>query len=361
MDREPLQRQAHGGRLDLEASDRARLAQRGEGLGVAVREGHRLRDPAQRDLDRGEGAIPEEIDLDEPEARERLEIVLGHPHALGSPLERRVEIDPGVGDHHPTRMHREVPGTTDQTLDRGNPGALLRGEELERERLVDLALQLLARQPRGEPGKIGPAHAQRVETLAKRGAAAEGLVRRHHRHALRTEALEHPRQQSVPAMRRHVQVDVREVGARPAQEALEQQTVRDRIHAREPEQVHDQRAHGGAAAHDLEPFRAGVRADLSDDQEHSREPARAHDVELAREPEIIEFAPATSLRPRVHEPTAAATLERVVGSLARGHRDARDDRRRGAQVEPAGLRHDAALRERVGRAGETLLDLPPRR
>ena len=106
--RQPLQRGAHGRRLDLEAADGAGFAQGGERRRVRVRHLDRPAEQTQRLLDGAQSPVAEEIDLHQADFLEGMHVVLGHKYALGGALQGSIAIDARLGDDDAAGMDRNV-------------------------------------------------------------------------------------------------------------------------------------------------------------------------------------------------------------------------------------------------------------
>src|SRR5207244_8001862 len=92
---------------------------------------------------------------------------------------------------------------------RGRRGTKLLGQKVKGRR--QLALHLVRGQAARELIDIDAGHAEGLQALPKGGAPAKRLVRGRHGHALLAEPVEDPLQELVSSMRRHIDVDVREV------------------------------------------------------------------------------------------------------------------------------------------------------
>ena len=316
---QPAQDSPHGRRLDLKTANGPALTEGRTGGGVAVR--HRGHAPQRltRLLEGAQGAVAEQIDLDEPDPGQRCHVELGDEDALGRSLDRHVAVDARLGDHHAAGMDGDMLEHADEPLDQGRRGTILLGQKVKGKR--QLALQLVRGQAARELIDIDAGHAEGLQALPKGGAPAKRLVRGRHGHALLAEPVEDPLQELVSSMRRHIDVDVREVLPSGVEEALEIQAVLDRVDGGDVEEVCDQRSYRRAAAHHGDTLLSGMAGDLAHDQEVAGERAVADHRELMAQARLVLSARAAAVSRLALEPRAANLREASIGRLAGGEDD----------------------------------------
>jgi hypothetical protein len=204
-------------------------------------------------------------------------------------------------------------------------------------------------QPRREPVDLLRRDAEGLRHVPERGPSLERVVGADHRHPVVAVALVDLLHHLVAAVPGEVDVDVRAVLPREAQEPLEGQVVLDRVDDRDAERVGDEAVRRGAAPHRRDPLRPGPPDDVPDDEEVLREPELLDDREL-----VLETA--DDVRPdrpvARRRPLEAELPEIRERRLPLRQREAREDRARPGERHVAALRQPDPVRERLGEPPE---------
>ena len=345
-----VQRLLLGSRLDLEEADGvdradhvvdARIIE-GEAVEVGADAVGPL-DHLQALGDRGEGAQPQQVHLDEAEVLDVVLVELDHHPALHAGALHRDHVDERLaGDQHAADVDGEMPGgalddlqDVEELLPRECAAG---GVRLHPGRLQGVLHPALAPAVDGlgeaVDDRLGEAH--RLAHLAHRQARTEGDHVGDHPGALRPVLLVHVLDHLLAVIGGEVDVDVGCPLMVDVEEALEEEVVSDGVDPGDAEEVGDDGISGAApplAGHAMLP---GPPHDLVDDQEEFGEIGLLDDVELRLQPLRDQRGERAVAAPDL---VLAEAVEDGEGGLALGDGEARETNVGEVEVEAA-LRRD---------------------
>ncbi len=283
-----------------------------------------------------------------------------HPPRHGRGLERHDVVEPARGDHHPAgvlaEMARQILDPRPERGEAANArqgriaaglGQMLR-QELFRVLIAPVGDEL------GQPIAHVGREPERLPDLARRAPAAiRDHVGGHPGAEPPVAPVDVLNDRLAPLAARQIEIDVRPLPARLAQEPLEQELHADRIHRRDPERVADRAVGRGAPSLDQDVVGAAVLDDVPDDQEISREVEPADELELVRD---------LAARARRQGPLAVARAHAALGQLAQvperrlpgRQRKFRESIAEVLQGEGEPQRQLSAVREGIGQIAEQL-------
>jgi hypothetical protein len=333
-----LEQVAHAGRLDLETTDGASLAQELRRSRVVLRDRFEvhldaaLRERAHAVVDHRQRTVAEQVHLDQADRLDPVLVELCHEHTLGCTLTGDVVGDRPGGDDDPARMQPEVPGRIDEP--RGDAqclcetlvvereaGCLGGREEGERDRvrgqlgvggerrwksalLVRCGSRCrsvcgvlcrdtverprsrgrMVREPPGPTAYLDRRDAERERCFAESRAKSTVVQGRDHRRALGGEELVEVFDDLVAPTPAEVEVDVRSVAARGVEEAFEQEPVAQRVGVGQREAVGDEAVRRRPASDARDLLASRVVREVLDEQEVRREAEPVDRRELVVEP-----------------------------------------------------------------------------
>ena len=241
--------------------------------------------------DRGEGAQPQQIHLDEAEVLDVVLVELDHHPALHAGALHRDHVDERLAsDQHAADVDGEMPGSAldgpqdlQELLPRERSAG---GMRLQAGRLQGVLHPALAPavDGLGEPvdDRLGEAH--RLAHLAHRKARAEGDHVGDHPGALRPVLLVHVLDHLLAVIGGEVDVDVGRPLMVDVEKALEEEVVSDGVDPGDAKEVGDDGISGAAPPLPGHPMLSGPPHDLVDDQEEFGEIGLLDDVELGLQP-----------------------------------------------------------------------------
>ena len=313
------------GRLDLEAAEGVRGADHPEGGFVVERDGVQLDPPGagfevadtvrmptcagsvgpvhpdhfvQRVGHRRLHPDTEHVELEQADVLDIVLVELAHREPEPAGFDRGAIEQPGVREHHPAGVQRDVPGQPVEPLyqveeqvemARGQPGGTQLGQLCQRvahvpgpdvrERLRD-RVDLTRRQT------------QRRAGVPDRVPDPVGVHHRDAGHPLGPEPVQDRLVDLGPSGGLYVDVDVGQLGPERGEEPFHQQVVPDRVDRGDAEQVVDQAARAGPAGCDPDPQPTDQGADLFHGQEVPGVAERADRAQLLLEPLLHRPQPA---------------------------------------------------------------------
>ena len=293
-----VQRLLLGSRLDLEEADGVDRADHVVDARIvesdAVEVGADavgLLDHLQALGDRGEGAQPQQVHLDEAEVLDIVLVELDHHPALHAGALHRDHVDERLAGHqHAADMDREMPGGAldgpqdlQELLPRERPAG---GVRLHPGRLQGVLHPALAPAVDGlgeaVDDRLGKAH--HLAHLAHREARPEGDHVGDHPGALRPVLLIHMLDHLLAVIGGEVDVDVGRPLMVDVEEALEEEVVSDGVDPGDAEEVGDDGISGAAPPLPGHAMLPGPPHDLVDDQEEFGEIGLLNDVQLGLQP-----------------------------------------------------------------------------
>ena len=236
-----------------------------------------------------ERALPEQVDLHQPDRLDALHLVLRHHDALGAVLQGGVPGERPVADDQAAQVDAEVAHVAvdlQRRPDHGAPGLAVDGEagHLRKHayRLLDAGGAVVGQQL-AEGADLVERQAHHAPDVAECRACPQRRVRGDHRHAPGAIAGIDVIDDVVAAAPAEVDVDVRHVGAELVEEALEVEVELQRADGADAQAVADD-AVGGRAAPDVgDALALGELDDVAHDQEVVAEVELGDDGQFALE------------------------------------------------------------------------------
>ena len=217
--------------------------------------------------DRREITVPQKVQLDQSEILDPVLIELRDHHALWRRLDGYVTVDGFRRDYDSAGVDRKQVRQVDYPPAEGSDGlgVPLAGAGLQHPR--DLAVR--------EPKRLG--------RLAQGQAGLEPVVRRYHRHPVRSPAVDDMLDYLVANPPAKIDVQVGKIFPALVKESLEGDVESQRADIGDPQQVRHQAACAAAATGDGGVAPAGVAHDVPDHQEVFAKPQPADQVQFLLE------------------------------------------------------------------------------
>jgi hypothetical protein len=356
----------HGGRLDLKTAQGPPRLEQPRGPPVLLGEGLQV-DPFVPVLlhephgltQGGEGAVPQEVELDQADPLGGAHLQLGDHDPLGGPLQRHVPIERLVGDHDAAGVDAEVPWKTLEGLGflhGGAVGLLVEGDEaghvpVEADRLGQIHVGTVG-DALGEAVHRGGGDPVGLGGLAEGGARPQGAVGGDEGGAVPAVGAVDVVDDLVAPPPAQVHVEVRQVGAPFVEEPLEVEAVAQGVHVRDAEEV----GHDGTRPRPAADHGDGAGAGEADDLPHHDEVLG--EAQLLQERQLTLHARRRLLRGdrsiAKGEPFPGETPQVGRRRLAGGKRRSGEDGPSTGGLSLASFRGAEGVRQRLGDVGEAL-------